>query len=66
MNEEVIKRSKEGVYINYNKSTKDYELIIPARLWYWGGENDNYPVIVNRSKDKSYIKKKMKLLLTKD
>ena len=46
---EVIKRSREGVYISYNKSTKDYELVIPARLWYWGGADDDYPVIVNRS-----------------
>ena len=60
---EVIKKSKEGVYINYNEDTKDYELVIPARLWYWGQANDNYPVIVNRSKDKSYIKKRLKKVL---
>jgi hypothetical protein len=63
---EVIKRSKEGVYISYNKSTKYYSLVIPARMWYWGDENDDYPVIVNRAKDKNYIKKKMRFLLTKD
>ena len=62
---EVIKRSKEGVYINYNKNTKNYELVIPANLWYWGQPDDTFPVIVNRSKDKNYIKKKMRILLTK-
>ena len=60
----VVYRAKEGPYINYNGKSKYYSLIIPAKYWYWGEANDDFPVIVNRAKDYSYIKKKLKKILT--
>ena len=61
----VVYRAKEGPYINYNTESKYYSLIIPAQYWEWGAEGDIYPVIVNRAKDKSYIKKRLKIMLTR-
>jgi hypothetical protein len=60
----VVYRAKEGPCINYNDQSKYYSLIIPAKYWWWGDAQDDFPVIVNRSKDKSYIKKKLEKILT--
>jgi hypothetical protein len=60
----VVYRAKEGPYISYNDESKYYSLIIQAKYWYWGHALDEYPVVVNRAKDKSYIKKKLKRILT--
>jgi hypothetical protein len=60
----VVYQAKEGPCINYNDQSKYYSLIIPAKYWWWGDAQDDFPVIVNRSKDKSYIKKKLKKILT--
>jgi hypothetical protein len=59
----VVYRAKEGPYINYNDESKYYSLIIPAQHWEWGAKGDDFPVIVNRAKDRHYIKKRLKKVL---
>jgi len=62
----VVYRAKEGPYIEQRDTPfgEKYYLIAPAKCWYWGHALDEFPVVIGVSKDKNYLKRKMKKVLT--